>query len=79
MRFIKYFSILLVMGFGMIPSSTIGDFRKVTIVQPKHNEVFRNPIKICMEVEGMVFEDAKNGMREGYGHHHILFSSLPPT
>ncbi len=30
-----------------------------------------------MGVEGLILEPAENGVNEGKGHHHILFSSLP--
>ncbi|MZH02556.1 MAG: DUF4399 domain-containing protein [Nitrospinae bacterium] len=57
--------------------------QKVSIVQPENNAVVRSPVKICMEIEGLILESDKdeNGNnrenKEGYGHHHILFSSLP--
>jgi hypothetical protein len=72
----KYFFILLLV-FILIPSNALCESRKVTIVQPESNTTLRNPIKICMEVEGLILEPAANGLREGFGHHHILFSSLP--
>lgn len=77
MRFTKYFSVLLIMGFLLIPSDTNGESRKVTIIQPDFDAILSNPIKVCMKVEGLVLEHEDNGVREGYGHHHILFSSLP--
>ena len=76
MKTLQYFLFLLV-GFVMIPASAADDSKQVTIIQPKQNEVLSNPIKICMEVEGLVLEHEDFGVREGYGHHHILFSSLP--
>ena len=76
MRIVKYLLFLTLILY-LTPSNINGDFRKVTIVQPKSNSLLSNPIKICMEIEGMILEDAENGVREGYGHHHILFSSLP--
>ena len=68
------FLIFSMVGF---PSYLTGQHRKLTIVQPSHNQVVKSPVTICMEVEGLGLEPAKMGVREGYGHHHILFSSLP--
>ena len=76
MKYTKVFSILIIIV-GLFPSNVNGEHNKLTIVQPKNNEVLHSPVKICMEIEGLILEPAKNGVREGYGHHHVLFSSLP--
>ncbi len=68
---------LLIVSIVGFPSYLTGQHRKLTIVQPFHNQVVKSPVTICMEVEGLGLEPAKRGVREGYGHHHILFSSLP--
>lgn len=54
-----------------------GPEKKVKTVEPANNAVIKGPFKICMEVEGLTLEPASNGVHEGKGHHHILFSSLP--
>ncbi|MGV7220763.1 MAG: DUF4399 domain-containing protein [Nitrospinales bacterium] len=51
--------------------------RKVIIIEPDNGAVLSNPIKVCMLAEGLVLEPADLGVREGHGHHHIVFSSLP--
>jgi hypothetical protein len=51
--------------------------RKVRIVQPANNSQLSSPIKVCMEVSGLVVEKAKQGVNEGRGHHHLLLNSLP--
>ena len=62
-------------SFALISSSADGKTNAtVTIVQPQNNEKLSNPVKICMAVEGMILEHADNGVSEGHGHHHILFS-----
>jgi hypothetical protein len=51
--------------------------RKVSIIEPVNGAVLSNPVKVCMLAEGLVLEPADLGVREGHGHHHIVFSSLP--
>lgn len=51
--------------------------RTVKIIQPSNNQELSSPVKICMEVSGVVVENAKNGINEGRGHHHLLLNSLP--
>lgn len=51
--------------------------RKVKIIEPANNAVIKGPVKVCMSVENLILEPATNGVNEGKGHHHILFSSLP--
>jgi hypothetical protein len=77
MRQTKYL-LILIFSFALISSTALGKPKaKVTIVEPKSNEILSNPVKICMKIEGMILEHEDNGVREGYGHHHIMFSSLP--
>ena len=61
----------------LISSDELYQERKVEIVEPKTGVVAKNPVRVCMEVEGLILEPAVNGVAEGKGHHHILFSSLP--
>ncbi|MFQ5583891.1 MAG: hypothetical protein ACE5GL_05600, partial [Calditrichia bacterium] len=74
----KYLRItaLLFLFLTLFLTNSNGEHHKLTIVQPKNNEVLKSPVTICMEIEGMILEPAKNGARAGYGHHHVLFSSL---
>ena len=51
--------------------------RRVLITEPKTGAVFTNPFKVCMSVDGLILEPADLGVREGHGHHHVVFSSLP--
>ncbi len=51
--------------------------RQVIITLPESGAEVTNPFKLCMGVKGLILEPADNGTREGFGHHHILFSSLP--
>lgn len=69
--------ILLCLFFTLFSSNVTGEHNKLTIVQPKNHEILKSPVTICMEIEGMILEPAKNGARPGYGHHHVLLSSLP--
>ncbi len=57
--------------------SAFGMERVVRISQPANNAKLSAPVKVCMELEGLILEPAKNGVYEGKGHHHILFDSLP--
>ena len=50
---------------------------KVTIVEPANRADVSSPVKVCMEIKGMIVEPASKGVNPGKGHHHILFSSLP--
>lgn len=49
----------------------------VKITSPAHGAKLSNPVKVCMDITGLILEPANNGVAEGKGHHHILFSSLP--
>ena len=51
--------------------------RKVQIVYPPNHAKVLGPVKVCMEVEGLILEPAHKGVNEGKGHHHLLFDSLP--
>ena len=78
-NFLIFTSVLLWGTFfpSTIVSEEIREERKVTIVTPISGITSTNPVKVCMEVEGLILEPAVNGVAEGKGHHHILFSSLP--
>jgi len=58
-------------------SLALSDERSVKIVQPKNGAKVTSPFKVCMEIKGLILEPAKNGVSEGHGHHHLLFTSLP--
>lgn len=51
--------------------------RRVKIIQPVSNAQLISPVKVCMEVSGLVVEEAKKGVNEGRGHHHLLLDALP--
>ncbi len=51
--------------------------RTVSIIKPLNGDTVSAPVEVCMKVEGLEVEPSKNGVNEGKGHHHILFSSLP--
>ncbi len=46
--------------------------RAVKIIKPTHKSTVSNPVEICMEVYGLEVEPAKEGVRDGKGHHHLL-------
>lgn len=51
--------------------------RKLTIVEPKNRAKVTSPFKVCMKIQGLILEPSIKGVREGKGHHHLLFTSLP--
>ncbi len=51
--------------------------KRVFITEPANGAKVTSPVKICMGVEGLILEPSSEGVNEGAGHHHILFSSLP--
>jgi len=61
----------------VLPQILWAEGRTVKIIQPANNEELTSPVKICMEVTGVVVEQAKKGVNEGRGHHHLLLNSLP--
>ena len=70
-------AIMMTLIFTFAGHSVQAEERTVKIVSPANGARLSNPIKICMEVTGLILEPADNGVNEGKGHHHILFSSLP--
>ena len=75
------FTIFILTGlliFSLYPQNiAMAQERRITITEPNNQAVLTNPVKICMKVEGLILEPADLGVREGHGHHHIVFSSLP--
>ncbi len=69
--FLGSFIFFLFIGLGW------ADERQVIITLPESGTEVTNPFKVCMGVKGLILEPADNGARDGFGHHHILFSSLP--
>ncbi len=61
----------------VLPPALWAEERIVKIIQPSNNEELSSPVEICMEVSGIVVEQAKKGVNEGRGHHHLLLNSLP--
>jgi hypothetical protein len=74
---ILFFAFWLVIFAGLENQHAFAVEKKVTIVEPANKAKVINPVKVCMEVEGLVVEPAENGVNEGKGHHHIFFHSLP--
>lgn len=51
----------------------------VTITKPATGATVSSPVKVCMAVEGVQVEPAKEGVNDGKGHHHILIDVDLPT
>lgn len=73
----KRFWLSILIVFVLSSSAFCEEEPSVKIVKPGPNEMLSNPVEVCMEIKGLILEPAKNGVSEGKGHHHILFSSLP--
>ncbi|GJL77037.1 MAG: rod shape-determining protein RodA [Nitrospinaceae bacterium] len=74
-RFIaNSFIILVILVWAQIAHA--GEY-KVTIIEPANNAEVTSPFKVCLKSENLIVEPAKNGVSQGKGHHHLLFSSLP--
>jgi hypothetical protein len=50
----------------------------VTISSPANGAMVASPVLVCMEVQGITVEPAKNGVNDGKGHHHILVDAPLP-
>ena len=50
----------------------------VTITSPANGAMVASPVLVCMEVQGITVEPAKNGVNDGKGHHHILVDAAIP-
>ena len=50
----------------------------VTISSPANGAMVASPVLVCMEVQGITVEPAKNGVNDGKGHHHILVDAALP-
>lgn len=51
----------------------------VMFLEPKPGGTVSAPVRFCMQTEGLKVEPATNGVREGYGHHHLLIDVGLPT
>lgn len=51
----------------------------VVITEPANNSTVSSPVKVCMEVEGVEVEPAKNGVNDGKGHHHLIVNADLPA
>ncbi len=69
--------LLLLIVAMFLPQGVRADERSVKLTQPVSNAKLSSPVKVCMEVSGLVVEKAKKGVNEGRGHHHLLLNSLP--
>ncbi len=81
---VKLIGIFLLVTLVVFAQRARADERVVKIVQPASNArltstgvELTSPVKVCMEVQGLVVEKAGNGVNEGKGHHHLLLNSLP--
>ena len=50
----------------------------VTITSPSNGAMVASPVLVCMGVQGVTVEPAKNGVNAGKGHHHILVDAAIP-
>jgi hypothetical protein len=50
----------------------------VTITSPANGAMVASPVLVCMDVQGVTVEPAKNGVNAGKGHHHILVDAAIP-
>jgi len=76
-RNLKKWIVLAVLLFTQWAQPLWAAERSVRIIQPQNNAKVANPVKVCMELNGLVLQRAKEGVQEGKGHHHILMNSLP--
>ncbi|MGV7222042.1 MAG: DUF4399 domain-containing protein [Nitrospinales bacterium] len=50
----------------------------VIITSPANGSMVASPVLVCMAVQGVTVEPAKNGVNAGKGHHHILVDAAIP-
>ena len=46
----------------------------VVITNPVNGATVSSPVKVCMEVNDIEVEPAKNGINKGKGHHHLIIN-----
>lgn len=51
----------------------------VEILEPQNGAVLSNPVKICLQANGLTVEPASMGRGEKRGHHHLLLDTSLPT
>ena len=52
---------------------------KVNFIDPRDGAQVVSPFTVRMGTEGVTVEPASQGVRDGYGHHHIIIDAdLPP-
>jgi hypothetical protein len=78
----KKLNLILVLSliFGLVASvSFAGDYRAVTISKPINGSSVSSPVDVCMKSLNIEFEPAKNGVKDGKGHNHILVDVALPS
>jgi hypothetical protein len=48
------------------------DIGAVVITEPTTGSTVSSPVKVCMEVDGVMLQPANKGVKPGTGHHHLL-------
>ena len=71
----KYFFLLAL----LLAVTACSKPRRVYFGNLKNNQRLKSPFKVVMKAENLIVEPATNGVRDGYGHHHIIIDSpFPP-
>jgi hypothetical protein len=52
---------------------------KVNFIEPQDGAQVVSPFTIRMGTEGVIVEPASHGVRDGYGHHHIIVDAGLPA
>lgn len=74
----KLYIIVTICLFSVMANHLVfAEGKRIFIAEPANGAKVTSPVKICMGVEGLILEPASEGVNEGAGHHHILFSTLP--
>ena len=73
-----YFKIVVVAFCILTTSIPVFAGGSVVITEPVTKSTISSPVKVCMEVQGLEVEPAKNGVKEGKGHHHLIVNSNLP-
>jgi hypothetical protein len=78
--------VILALSTGLLSACFIVEGRgddepigKVNFIEPLNGARVASPFTVRMGAEGVKAEPANQGVRDGYGHHHIIIDSeLPP-
>ncbi|MDA1347393.1 MAG: DUF4399 domain-containing protein [Chloroflexi bacterium] len=70
---------ILLVSLGLIAACGDGPAGNVGFLEPADGAEVVSPFNVRMSAEDVTVEPASKGVRDGYGHHHIVVdASLPP-